>query len=304
MKIVVGDGKKSEILGHPPFGAPQFGLPHFGASLPPSLLPPSRRLSLLPGLEFIADDPPALQQFNLALRRWCRQYTGNLASVMLCTLPLDALSRFSGACVCCRPPLLALRSLPVCSGSPRLRWVPGHTGARLLSTLSPSRSLPTWVSLLALRPRHSTGGSPVKSVHVCTVPFVTHSLPWFLICMVSSLTLSLTTSSLSGRTPCTPLTCLLLPFVFGLARWGHDHSGRPSRHRQGPSTCPFCHDHSARTAWALSCGVSLSKSPTLTQHSWVFTSLDEANTPQTIRAHNLFVGCESTRVSGLNLISL
>ena len=28
------------------------------------------------GLEFIADDPPALQQFNLALRRWCRHLLG------------------------------------------------------------------------------------------------------------------------------------------------------------------------------------------------------------------------------------
>ena len=144
------------------------------------------------GLEFIADDPPALQQFNLALRRWCRhllgwhsaslllQYTGNLASVMLCTLPLGALSRFSGACVLSTTPPLALRSLPVCSGSPRLRWVPGHTGARLLSTLSPSRSLPTWVSLLAPRPHLSTGGSPEKSIPVFTVPFVTDSLPWYL----------------------------------------------------------------------------------------------------------------------------
>ena len=87
------------------------------------------------------------------------QYIGNLASVVLCTLPSDTLSRFSGACVLTTPPL-ALWSLPVCSGSPRLRWVPGHTGARLLSTLSPSRSLPTWVSLLALRPRHSTDGLP------------------------------------------------------------------------------------------------------------------------------------------------
>ena len=28
------------------------------------------------GLEFIADDSPALQQFNLALRRWCRHLLG------------------------------------------------------------------------------------------------------------------------------------------------------------------------------------------------------------------------------------
>ena len=139
------------------------------------------------------------------------QYTWNLASVMLCTLPLDALSRFSGACVC----------------RPRLPWPSGHcqcvpalllcaryvvTGARLLFTLSPSRSLPTWIFLLA----HSTGGSPEKSVLVCAVPFVIDSLPRYLIYMVSSLTSSLTTSSLSGRTPCTPLTCFRL---WALARW-------------------------------------------------------------------------------------
>ena len=136
----------------------------------------------------------------------------------------------------------------MCSGSLRLRWVPGQTGARLLSTLSPSRSLPTWVSLLALRPHHSTGGSAEKSVLVFTVPFVTGSLPWFLTCMASFLTLSLTTSSLSGKTQCTTLTYLLLPFVFGvLPAGGHDHSstGRPSRHGQGPA-------HSAMTRTAPS----------------------------------------------------
>ena len=32
--------------------------------------------------------------------------------------------------------------------------------------------------------------------------------------------------------------------LWGLARWGHDLSstGRPSRHRLGPSSCPFCND--------------------------------------------------------------
>ena len=93
----------------------------------------------------------------------------------------------------------------------------------------------------------------------------------------------------------------------GLALWGHDHSstGRPSRHRQFPSTCSFCHDtdgslmhhlsacpshHNARTAWSHSCGISLPEASVLAQHSWVFNPLDEANTPQTIGAHILFVG--------------
>ena len=144
------------------------------------------------------------------------QFTGNLALVILFTLPWGALSRCSGACVLLIMPHLALRSLPVCSGSPRLCWAPGPTGARLLSTPTPSRSLPTWVSPLALHPRHSTNGFPVKSIPVFTVPFVTDSLPWCLTCMVSLLTSPLTTSSLSFRTPCTRSTCLPLPFVFGV----------------------------------------------------------------------------------------
>ena len=116
------------------------------------------------------------------------QYTGNSASVMLFTLPLGALSHFSGAHVLLTMLHLALRSLPVCSSSPRLRWVPGHTGVRLLATPTPSRSLPTWVPLLALSPRHSTNGFPVKSILVFTVTFVTGSLPWCLTCMASLLT--------------------------------------------------------------------------------------------------------------------
>ena len=172
------------------------------------LLPSSSStLHSVPGVATFSDGPA----LPLLLR-----YTGNLASVMPFTLPLGALSRFSGACALLIIPHLALRSLPVCSGSPRLRWAPGQTGARLLSTPTPSRSLPTWVSPLALRPRHSTVGFPVKLITVFTVPFVTDSLPWCLTCMASLLTSPLTTSSLSFRTPCTRLTCLLLPFVFGV----------------------------------------------------------------------------------------
>ena len=61
---------------------------------------------------------------------------------------------------------------------------------------------------------------------------------WYLIYVVSSLTPSLTTSSLSKKPVCAfnpPPSAFRL---WGLARWGHDHSstGRLSRHRQGPST--------------------------------------------------------------------
>ena len=116
------------------------------------------------------------------------QYTGNLASAMFFTFPLGALSRFSGACVLLTVPPLALPSLPVCSGSPRLRRIPGHTGARLLSS-----------SPLLLHP----APNPANSFNQPSSAFR----------------------------------------LWGLACWGRDSStGRPSRHRQGPSTCPFCHD--------------------------------------------------------------
>ena len=54
------------------------------------------------------------------------------------------------------------------------------------------------------------------------------------------------------------------------------------------SACPS--HRNAQAAWAHSCGISLPDASVLAQHSWVFNPLDEANTPQTIRAHTLFVG--------------
>ena len=119
------------------------------------LLPPSSSTShSLAGVVTLSDGPalPLLLQ--------------NTGNSVLVTLPLGTLSRFSGAFVLLTTPPFAFQSLPVCSGSPRLRCLPGHTGARLLSSLSPSRALPTSVSLLAPLPLHSTGGSPEKSVLV------------------------------------------------------------------------------------------------------------------------------------------
>ena len=206
-------------------------------------------------------------------------------------------------------PPVALRSRPLCSGSPRLRWVLGHIGARLLSTLSPSRFPPTWASLLALRPRHSTGGSPEKSILVSTVPFVTGSLPWSLTHMASLSTLSLATSSLSGRTLCTPSTCLPLPFVCGVLRAGAMTlpAGVPLVIGRVPPPAPF-----AMTQTAPSCItfplVLPTTMPELPGHTpaaslrrmfprlhgtGVFNPVDESNSPQTIRAHIRFVGlCE------------
>ena len=127
------------------------------------------------------------------------------------------------------------------------------------------------------------------------------------------LKLSLTISSLSGRTP----VLLLLPhsaFRLGdLARWSHDDSStcRPPRHSQSPSTCPFCHDtdgslmhhlstypshRKTRTAWAHCSGISPSDVPTFARHGWAFDPLDESNSPQTIRAQIRFVGLVCERI--------
>ena len=95
--------------------------------------------------------------------------------------------------------------------------------------------------------------------------------------------------------------------LWGLARWSHDHSstGRPSRHQQGPSTCSFCHDThgSLMITFPLALSTTTLGQPALTPaaspclnlrrwHNTVgySTSIDEANTPQTVRAHILFVG--------------
>ena len=175
------------------------------------------------GLEIIGDDLFALQQLNLALRRWYRhllgwprapllqQCTGNLVLAMHNAFPSDVHSPCSVACALLTTPLLVRRSLPVCSGSLPSRKGPGRTGACLLFTLCPA-----WVFLLAPRPRHSIGGSPKRSVLVWTVTYATNSPPWCPICMVSLLTSFLKTSSQSGKTRCTLLTFLLLPLVFGV----------------------------------------------------------------------------------------
>ena len=136
--------------------------------------------------------------------------------------------------------------------------------------------------------------------------------PWLPTCMACVSMSLLTTSSLPGRTRSTHSTSLPPQ-----CRWGHNLSstGRPSRHRLGPSSCLFCHDvdgslahhlsscsaHiNARTAWAHSCGVSPSDVPAFARHGWVFNPLDESNTPQTIRAHICFVGLVCKRLQRLS----
>ena len=190
-------------------------------------------------------------------------------------LPSDIRSRCSVAYALLTTPLLILRSLRVCSGFFPPRKVRGRTGACLLFT---------FLSI----PHPGRGGyfSWLPAL-VWTVPYATNSPPWCVICMVC-LTSSLTTSLQSGRTPCAPLT-----FLTCLARWGNDHSstGRPSRHRQGPSTVPFAmtrtapsciphalSHHNARAALAHSCGISLPEAPALAQHCWAFKPLDKAKT--------------------------
>ena len=147
------------------------------------------------------------------------QCIGNLALVMLCTLPSHVHSRFSVVCALLTTPLLAPRSLPVCSRALFfLRKVHGHTGACL--PFAPFHPTPwprwylSWLSALVSQPM------VLQEVSVRrTVTYGLDSPPCCSTCTVSLSMSSLTSSSQSGKTLCTPLTFLLLPFVFGVFRW-------------------------------------------------------------------------------------
>ena len=78
--------------------------------------------------------------------------------------------------------------------------------------------------------------------------------------------------------------------LWGLVRWGHDLSstGRSSRHRLGPSSCPFCNDVDGSlvqhlAAWAQSCGVSPSDVP-------AFARRVGCSTPSTSRTRRRQLG--------------
>ena len=155
-------GPAAQVFGRCPFslslgaltsmGIVSFTKPMFGSLVKVSIVFRFRDSSFSFHLEHIVDDPFALQQFNLALRRWCP----HLLSAAHWELGIgDALP----------PPSLH-------------KWFSREVSPRLHR---------------ALRHRLS---------------------PWYLICMVSSLTPSLTTSSVR-ETPCTPLTCLFLPSSLG-----------------------------------------------------------------------------------------
>ena len=139
------------------------------------------------------------------------------------------------ALVCCRPRLPSpsghcqcVPALPICAGyvvtlvricSPLFHHpapCPRGYFSWLSALVTPPVALPRRQSSSAPCPRHSTG-------------------PWYLICMVSSLTPSLTTSSLSRRTPYTPF--ILPPSAFRL--WGLAHRDhllhRPSLQAQAGS---------------------------------------------------------------------
>ena len=125
---------------------------------------------------------------------------------MLCTLPFGALSRFSGACVLLTTPPLASPRPPVpasvfrlsssalgtwshwCASAPLfLHPAPCHVG---ISPGSPPSSLHRWLSREVSPRLHRAMVSDLHGVLVNTL-------------------------SLSGKTLCTPLTHILLPFVFG-----------------------------------------------------------------------------------------
>ena len=156
------------------------------------------------------------------------QYTGNLASVMLCTLPLGALSRFSGR-LCAvdhaspRPPFTA--SVFRLSSSALGTW--SHWCASALHSFS-----------IALLP-----GSPPSSLHrwfsrevsPCLDRALRHRLSAMVSCLHGVNEDTLSDNFLPVRE--NPVYSFNLPpsafCLWGLARWGHDHSstGRPSRHR-------------------------------------------------------------------------
>ena len=109
--------------------------------------------------------------------------------------------------------------------------------------------------------------------------------------MVSSLTSSLTTSSLSGRTPCAPSIFLLLPFVFGVLPAGATTTPPqvvpPGTGRvlpPAPSAIGRLPHVPPQRSNCLR-----SEAPALAQHSWVF----KPPTRQTLRKLSrpiLFVG--------------
>ena len=172
-----------------------------------------------------------------------------------------------------------------------------------------------WAPLL----RPSDVGSLEKPFPAWTATSAAGVQPWFLTCM-ACLSMSRADNFLLARD--NPIYTFNPPpsavRLWGLARWGHDLSstGSPSRHRLGPSTCPFCHDAdgslahhmsscpahvNARAVWA-SCGVSPPDVPTLARHGWVFNPLDESNMPQTIRARIRFVGLVCERAATTVLV--
>ena len=194
------------------------------------------------GLEFIADDPPAFQQFNLALRRLVSplsrlaqrfllllRYTGNLALVMPFTLPLARLLAFRALVDHASPRRPITSSVFRLSSSALGTWsnwcasvlhsysipLPAHVG---ISTGSPPSSLHQWLS---------------REVN----PRLHRALRHRLSAMVSDLHGVLVDVSSDNCLPViqNPVYSFNLPSsafrLWGLARWGHDHSstGHPSR---------------------------------------------------------------------------
>ena len=65
------------------------------------------------GLEFNGDDPPALHQFNLALRRWCRHLHGWPSASSVAAIHWE-LGIGDGSAPCPRTCILAVRSPVPC----------------------------------------------------------------------------------------------------------------------------------------------------------------------------------------------
>ena len=278
------------------------------------------------GLEYIGDDPAALLQFNLSLRRWCRQLLGwpRASPVAAVHWELgigDALRLVYGRAFSLFGRLSAMvqngpRS-PLPSSIFRLcsneqgTWAHWCTSAfRSLSVSHPGD--------FGISP-----GSPPSSVSRWFSREVgtrlDHDLHLRLMAMAYDLhgvRVDLATSHFSSAQH-NPIYSRSLPFAWsrswGLARWGHDPSstGRSARHQNRPVACPLCladdgslaHHlsvcpcHSAaRDLWAHSCGFDVTEAATWAAHPLLFNPQHEANTLQTVRAHVRFVGHVCSRL--------
>ena len=231
-------------------------------------------------LEFVGDDPPAIANINLALRRWCRQLLG----------------------------------WPRASPIAAIHWEVG-IGDSLRLVLG--RAFPLFGRLCALDPAGSRSPLPATIFRLCAN--VRGTWAHWCASALRSLSMAADFHGVRVdlatdlRLPVrdNPVYSRNFPFawsrLWGLARWDHDPSvtGRSARHQNSRVGCRLCHadDGSlihhlsacpchiyARDVWAQSCGLSPCEASAWASHPWLFNPQHVANTPRTVRAHVRFVG--------------